>query len=351
MPQAKIVKKRYFWPPYPGSEKLEYLNFFISADDVTGGAGNKFAEAVFGKLVPTAMFGRPHSIASDGHGRVFVGDVQLGVVFVLDLAKKEVRFLKNSRGQKNYAFGFSAGIAVGPGGQVFVVDSLARKVFQFGADERLINSFHPGGQGRLGGIVFSPSNNRLYLADIQNHRVLMFSAEGEEIGFFGVRGGSPGEFNYPLDVAVDAAGLIYVLDAMNARIQVFDTATHFLREFGERGTAPGSFQMAKSLAVSASGQVYVTDSLSNKIVVFDLVGNYLITVGGKFNSTQGTVSPGGLYMPEGIAVDSADQIWVCDSLNRAVHEFQYLNQDYLGKHPILPGQSFIPSMLKQENSP
>ena len=98
-------------------------------------------------------------------------------------------------------------------------------------------------------------------------------------------------------------------------------------------TAEGSFQVPKNLAVSRRGNVYVTDALGHKMVIFSKEGDFLLRIGGK-SVVKGGVSPGGFYFPRGIEVDGKSSIWVVDTLNRIVHELQFLTPEYLQDNPI-----------------
>ena len=87
--------------------------------------------------------------------------------------------------------------------------------------------------------------------------------------------------------------------------------------------------MPKGITVSTDGIVYVTDSLSHKFVVFNKEGDFLMTVGDRaYHLDKGEVSPGGFYLPKDIHVDINGGVWVVDTLNKMVHKFQYLNDDY-----------------------
>ena len=45
-----------------------------------------------------------------------------------------------------------------------------------------------------------------------NHRVSVFTSEGQFVTSFGRRGQGPGEFNYPCGITVDNSGVVYVCD-------------------------------------------------------------------------------------------------------------------------------------------
>ncbi len=340
-PQAR-EHQRFFWPMGGGQPRIEYIGFLQTEQDARQGDGDWLADALLGTRKPQKLFNRPHDVASDGGGRVFVTDAVLREVFVFDFVREEVRTLRIPD-RPRPPFKFPGGLTVDAAGRVYVTDSQEAKVYLFGADEKPLKSFGAGQLSRPTGLAVDSARQRLYVVDTGAHRVAVFDPEGGFLGTIGERGGEPGQFNFPADAEVDAAGNLYVLDALNARVQVFDPAGRFLRSFGERGTALGSFRIAKAIAVSPSGHVYVTDSMANRFVIFDLQGRHLLTVGGEALMVEGKVSPGGFYLPQGIDVDENDAIWIVDALNGLVHRYQYLNARYLSEHPILPGQGAAPS--------
>lgn len=339
---APVEKRspRFFWPPGVDVPRIEYINFFVADQDIKRGQENRLEEFIFGKVEARQVFERPLAIASDGRGRVLVSDVGLHKVFVFDNVRHEIRSLQ-SRGSE-MRFSFPLGLDVDAGGRAYVVEPFDKKLLVFGENEQYLNSLDLSPLTRPTNIAVDVARDRLYVADTGSHQVAVFRLDGKMLRTVGQRGTEQGQFNFPVDVDVDAEGNLYVLDSMNARVQVFDPEGVFLRAFGERGTALGSFQIAKSLAVGPSGQVYVTDSQAHRIVIFSLQGDYLLSVGGRSRVTDEGVSPGGFNLPEGIDVDANDTIWVVDSLNRMFHQFQYLNEAYLAVHPIRPDEVYLP---------
>ena len=61
----------------------------------------------------------------------------------------------------------------------------------------------------------------LYVADFYNHRIQVFAPDGTFRTAFGEQGSGEGEFERPVDVAVNAEGTLYVVDFGNDRVQVF----------------------------------------------------------------------------------------------------------------------------------
>ncbi len=339
---APQSKQRYFWPPLSDQPKIEYLGFFQADRDVYRLGANPFVEAVFGREKSQALFTNPYGVYADGRGKFYVTEVGRRDVMVADLNHGTIGNLKNSKGELP-TLKMPTGIVGDPQGNIYVVDSVGLKILVFGPDDTLRSEWALDGVMRPLSLAVDVARKRIYLVDTDQHKIFVLDQQNGNVLFsLGKRGSGPGEFNFPLDVDLDADGNLYVLDAMNARVQVFAPDGAFLRAFGERGTAIGSFQIPKGLAVSPAGQVYVTDSLAHRLVVFSLEGEYLMTIGGKFVSRDGQMAPGGFYLPGDIDADATNGLWIVDTLNRMVHHFQYLDDDYLLQHPILPGQAVLP---------
>ena len=65
------------------------------------------------------------------------------------------------------------------------------------------------------------SGQYVYVSDMGNHNISVYTTEGEYLTSFGQKGSDDGEFNEPWGVCTDMDGFIYVCDHNNYRIQVF----------------------------------------------------------------------------------------------------------------------------------
>lgn len=74
------------------------------------------------------------------------------------------------------------------------------------------------------------------------------------------------------DVAFDGAENLYVLDRLNARVVVFDSIGRFVRALGRRGGGPGEFSAPQQMAVTREGEVIVSDAGRRALVVFEQAG-------------------------------------------------------------------------------
>ena len=177
------------------------------------------------------------------------------------------------------------------------------------------------GPGQLEGPrgIASDAKGDVYVADILNHRVVVFGPNGRSVASWGQAGTSPGAFSSnssPQGLAIGPSGLVYVADTWNQRIEVFTPTGRFVRQWGGGGigNGPGQFYGPRSLAVW-HGRVYVADTGNKRIEVFNTKGKYLFAWG-----TAGT-GPGQFQEPSSLAVGPNGIIYVADFWNQRIQAF------------------------------
>ena len=67
---------------------------------------------------------------------------------------------------------------------------------------------------------------------------------------------------------MDASGNVYVAEIGNNRVQVFSAAGEFLAKWGSPGSGDGGFDLSLGIGVDASGRVYVADTGNDRVQVF-----------------------------------------------------------------------------------
>jgi len=169
------------------------------------------------------QFGPRVSLAVDGRGIVYVGDIDNHRVQIFD---NDGEYLHTWGGQGTGAaelFG-PVGITVDGDGGVYVVEFLNGRVQQFDENGNLLSKFFiPPVDGKLvtPGDLAIDSQGDLYVTDWSYHRVVRLNDRGQVVGAWGAPGTGEGQFNEPWGVAVGPSGGIYVADSLNGRIQVF----------------------------------------------------------------------------------------------------------------------------------
>src|SRR5690606_24208911 len=113
-------------------------------------------------------------------------------------------------------------------------------------------------------MAFAPGQEELYIADACNHRIQVFSANGEFRRTFGSPGAGLGELAYPYDIVFLHDGSILVVEYHNARLQKFSASEQPIGTFGRLGREPG--ELTSPWAIAGDDQhLYVLDSGNNRV--------------------------------------------------------------------------------------
>jgi len=346
-PEQTERSPRFFWPIGSTEPRIEYLGFFEKDSDILKHRQGVLTTMLAGGIEATPLFLAPHDVASDSAGRLLVTDSLSRTVHLYNLEARTLAVLgrlDKDGSRKNFIFGFPAGVEFLPDGSIVAVDSEKGTLEQFSSDGLHEATHYEGFFRRPTSITYDRVAGRLLLVDTEGHAVYVIKPGETPQQLAGGRGSGEGQFNYPLDVEVDSRSNFYVVDALNARVQIFDFRGRYKSSFGSRGTKGGALNLPKAIGIDAQDQIYVTDARRHQVLVYGKDGEFL-TVFGAYSSakTQGGVVPGGFSQPNGIDVDRNSTIWICDSLNRMVHRFQYLTPRYLQENPVLPGDIRLPA--------
>jgi len=296
------------WPAPPDRARIRFVQTLDPAGMQSRPSWlTRIFRAVVGRSDPPRMT-RPYGIAVAPGGTVYVADTGASVIHVFDLEKPRHSMIRLEAGSL-------VGIAFADG-RLFVTDSTAGRLLCLDQKGRTIWSLgRDDGFERPTGLTMS--GDRVYVVDTLASRVVMVSLDGQLMGAFGVRGSGPGEFNFPTNIARGPDGRIYVTDTLNFRVQIFDADGSFVKAFGRLGDGSGDFDKPKGIAVDSAGHVYVVEGLNDVVQVFDADGRLLLVFGGSGRED------GQFWLPSGITVAN-DVIYVADSANERLQVFQYL---------------------------
>ncbi|MGC1811239.1 MAG: hypothetical protein WA721_14915, partial [Candidatus Binataceae bacterium] len=241
--------------------------------------------------------------------------------------------------------------------------------------------------------VAADAAGNLYVADTTNNRVLMFATPFA--GFTGApitgltatlvfgqpslqsslanNGGiSADSLSDPWGVALDAIGDLFVGDSLNNRVLVFTNplaspvastvigqstfATALCNQSVNPDASPGANTLCapEGIAVDSGGNLYVADAANNRALEFDapfvdnaaahiVLGQVSFT--GKL-ANSGGISASTLNAPAGVALDVAGDLYVADTFNNRVLEFNLPRTSGVTAAAIVFGQggSFVTSI-------
>ena len=247
-------------------------------------------------------------------------------------------------------------VAADAGGNVYFVSG-SNMVFRLSAQTGLITLVAGNGTGGvLGGFsgdngpasaaqlsepqgVAVDSAGNVYIADVGNHRIrkvangVITTVAGYGTPGFSGDGGpaTSAQLAHPYDVSVDSAGNLYIADYDNQRIRkvsngVITTVAGngtagFSGDNGPATSAQLNYPMA--IAVDASGNIFVADYFDNRV---RKVSNGVITTvagsgtPGGFSGDGGPATSAQLNNPNGVAVDSAGNLYISDYNNKRIRK-------------------------------
>src|ERR1041385_4325607 len=139
------------------------------------------------------------------------------------------------------------------------------------------------------------------------------------------------ELNTPFGVAVDAAGNFYIAEWSNHRVRKVDTSGVIttiagigIAGFGGDGgpATQAALNSPEGVAVDSAGNVYIADSFNNRIRKVDTSGTITTIAGtGEPRYTgEGVATQVGLNDPSGIAIDRSGNIYIADNSSHRVRK-------------------------------
>ena len=187
------------------------------------------------------------------------------------------------------------GLAIGPDGNLYTVDSRNSRVVVYTPDGRFLRAFGTPSQGEADpalGVLREPwgitvgADGTVYVADTWNHRIQSFLPDGTPIKAWGVfeqvdpaaPSGSQFGFYGPRDVEIDAGGRLFVADTGNRRVRVYTSDGAWLYDFGLQGAVEGQLFEPVGLAINNRTQeIFVASTWNKRISVYTLSGQFVRT--------------------------------------------------------------------------
>ena len=342
----------------------DYLNRRIRKVDLSGiistvaGSGRlRFA----GDAAPatSASLNWPMGVAVDAAGNLYIADY-----YNYRIRKVSPSGII-STAAGNGAYGFSgdggpatsaalydpSGVAADAAGNLYIADTFNQRIRKV-SPSGIISTVAGWGMGVDGspatsawlgipsGVAVDAAGN-LYIADSSDNRIRKVNPSGiistvagiVARGFSGDGGpATSAALNAPNGVAVDGAGNLYIADTDNHRIRrvspsgiITTVAGNGTKGFsGDGGPATSAaLDQPKGVAVDASGNLYIPDTNNSRIRKVSPSG-MISTVAGNgtqpFRGDGGPATAASLYLPCGVAVDAAGNLYIADTNNDRIRK-------------------------------
>lgn len=240
------------------------------------------------------------------------------------------------------------GVAQDAAGNVYVADGVRDIVMRVNPDGQYIRLAGNGISGYSGDggpavdaalndperVVVDPAGN-VYFAESGNHRVRRVAPDGTITTYAGTgRPGFSGDngpatsaaLNYPVGLALDAAGNLYISDFLNRRIRrvspqgvITTVAGNGQPGFsGDGGLATQASINGFGVGASPAGELYIADTYNHRVRMVDAQG-VISTIAGTgqagFSGDQGPAAQATLNLPYDVDIDSQGNVYVEDYLN------------------------------------
>lgn len=263
---------------------------------------------IFYQIRGNPMSGQyPYSIAFDQQGNSYIADYGQDRIHVFGTNHLHLRTITSS-----VSLGNPVGIDLDENGNIYLLDNLTGQVRIIANDGTFIRSFPTG-------LMYSPhldfDMQMVYVTDIANKQVKVFSTEGQLIRIFHVDP-QPSSLTTLSSTRVYGS-TIYVNDAGLGRVLRFSKDGVLQSVLGGESQLEGNLaNPRKSYYVSGSqvafgkgDYVYAVDNTKNTVQVYNKAGTFVQTINRMFENI-GT-----------IAVDDNNLLYVCDKDGARVQIF------------------------------
>jgi len=308
-----------------------------------------------------ALLFRPQGVAVDGNGNVFIADTGDNLLrevtadgIINTIAGDSYNGFHGDTGNASSAeFNHPSDVFVDSSGNIYIADTANARIRKITTDGKIDTIAGSGAVGSTGdggaptsAALFAPTsvvvdtNGNFYIVTSGDSRIRKCDTKANTINTIagtGVAGFSgdgsaatKAQLNAPTGLVLDSGGNLFVADLLNLRVRKVDTSGNInsvagngVQSFSGDGGAAVSAQLnsPQGVAVDGAGNVYVSDTFNN--VVRRVAKNGTITTfagnGQAGSNGDGSAAASAqLNSPQGLALDSAGNLYIADTGNAKV---------------------------------
>jgi uncharacterized protein (TIGR03437 family) len=342
------MRMRFFFPALASACALcafgqQYTISTIAGNNTSGFSGD-------GGAATSAQLNQPGSIVLDSSGNIYFADggnhrvrkISNGTITTF-AGNGTAGYTGDGGAATSAELDNPVGVALDFSGNLFIADAGNNVIREVSLSTGKITTF--AGQQALGagysgdtGVATSAQLNdpvavaidkfgNVYIADANNNVIREVSSGNINTLIGGAA--TFGQLNHPDSVKVDANQNIFVADTVGRRIVEFTAGGSFVVFAGNEGygfsgdggpATQASLFDPMDIALDSAGNLYIADTLNSRIRV---VSNGIInTIAG--NGFPGYFGDGGpaksatLNFPRGVAVDSSGNVYISDTANNVI---------------------------------
>jgi sugar lactone lactonase YvrE len=349
----------------------KYSNSTLSVYAGTGVSGSTGD----GGLATAARLASPYGVALDSVNALYLTDMSNCVVRRVDpatgiITKYAGTYTPGFSGDGSAAvaatLSFPRGLALDPSNNLYICDTGNSRIRRIDYATGIISTIAGNGLERYAGdngpgylaSLSSPTGvttdaaGNLYIADKNNNCIRFLNVT---TGYITTVAGQPPRAGYegnytfasaallstPTQVSYDLpSGNLYIADDGNSRVRILDTGATIIYDYAGNGSpasygdnipvANAVFGSINSVVTDANNDIYVADGLGNtirKVTVATGIINTVVGTGQPSYSADGPGTTTGIHEPNGMGLDTYNNIAFCDTQNNMIRTYNTTSQE------------------------
>jgi sugar lactone lactonase YvrE len=328
-----------------------------------------------GGLATAARLASPYGVALDSVNALYLTDMSNCVVRRIDpatgiITKYAGTYTPGFSGDGSAAtaatLSFPTGVALDPSNNMYICDTGNSRIRRIDNATGIISTIAGDGMERYAGdngpgylaSLSSPTGvttdaaGNLYIADKNNNCIRFLNVTTGNITTVAGQPPRPGyEGNYtfasasllstPTQVSYDLpSGNLYIADDGNSRVRILDTNAAIIYDYAGNGSpvsygdnipvAQAVFGSINAVVTDANNDIYVADGAGNlirKVTVATGIINTVVGTGRPSYSADGPGTTTAIHEPNGMVLDTYNNIAFCDTQNNIVRTYNTTTQD------------------------